>query len=161
MVGFDGYATRKGRYGTVLVNVETRRPVDMLPDREASSLAASSESPGIEPRRDVSPSTAAALGGLAPEPAESAVAAPPPEQMTGSPRPAGHRFADRIRDRHAIVHTLAAVIEHDLDAVAAGLTLPWSSGVVEGHVDRIKMPKRKMFGRAGVDLLRKRVLLYS
>ncbi|KIF73409.1 transposase [Streptomyces sp. 150FB] len=35
------------------------------------------------------------------------------------------------------------------------------SGVVEGHVNRIKMPKCQMFGRAGFDLLRKRVLLYS
>ncbi|MFG3532307.1 hypothetical protein ACGF8B_37100 [Streptomyces sp. NPDC047917] len=46
-----------------------------------------------------------------------------------------------------------------LDAVIAGLTLPWNSGVVEGHVNRIKMLKRQMFGRAGFQLLRKRVLL--
>ncbi|MFG2636763.1 transposase [Streptomyces sp. NPDC048362] len=57
------------------------------------------------------------------------------------------------------LHTLAAGIDRDRDAVAAGLTLPWSSGVVEGHVNRIKMPKRQMFGRAGFNLLRKRVLL--
>ncbi|MGW2017663.1 ISL3 family transposase [Streptomyces sp. NPDC001927] len=50
-------------------------------------------------------------------------------------------------------------LERDLDAVIAGLTLPWSSGVVEGHVNRIKMLKRQMYGRAGFDLLRKRVLL--
>ncbi len=37
--------------------------------------------------------------------------------------------------------------------------LPWSSGVVEDHVKRIKMIKRQMYGRAGFDLLRKRVLL--
>lgn len=47
----------------------------------------------------------------------------------------------------------------ELDAVIAGLTPPWNSGVVEGHVNRIKMLKRQMFGRAGVSLLRKRVLL--
>ena len=47
----------------------------------------------------------------------------------------------------------------DLDAAIAGLTLPWNSGVVEGHVNRIKMLKRQMFGRAGFELLRKRVLL--
>ncbi|PWS48852.1 hypothetical protein DLE01_25600 [Streptomyces sp. FT05W] len=37
--------------------------------------------------------------------------------------------------------------------------MPWSSGVVEGHVNRIKMLKRQMFGRASFHLLRKRVLL--
>ncbi|MFC8177063.1 transposase [Streptomyces sp. NPDC057325] len=50
-------------------------------------------------------------------------------------------------------------LERDLDAVTAGLSLPWSSGVVEGHVNRIKMLKRQMFGRAGFELLRKRGLL--
>jgi len=39
------------------------------------------------------------------------------------------------------------------------LPLPWNSGVVEGHVNRIKILKRQMFGRAGFALLRKRVLL--
>ena len=47
----------------------------------------------------------------------------------------------------------------DQDAVTNGLTLPWSSGAAEGHVNRIKMLKRQMYGRAGPDLLRRRVLL--
>ena len=47
----------------------------------------------------------------------------------------------------------------DLDAVTAGLSLPFSSGPVEGNVNRIKMLKRQMYGRAGFDLLRKRALL--
>jgi transposase len=47
----------------------------------------------------------------------------------------------------------------DQDAVTSGLSLPWSSGVVEGHVNRIKMLKRQMYGRASPDLLRRRVLL--
>lgn len=50
-------------------------------------------------------------------------------------------------------------LRRDQDAVTAGLTLPWNSGAVEGHVNRIKMLKRQMFGRAKPDLLRKRVLL--
>ena len=44
-------------------------------------------------------------------------------------------------------------------AVTSGLTLTWSSGPVEGRVNYIKMIKRQMFGRAGLPLLRKRVLL--
>jgi len=47
----------------------------------------------------------------------------------------------------------------DQDAVTNGLSLPWSSGAVEGHVNRIKMLKRQMYGRANPDLLRLRVLL--
>jgi transposase len=46
----------------------------------------------------------------------------------------------------------------DQDAVHAGLTLPHSSGRVEGTVNKIKMLKRQMFDRANFDLLRTRVL---
>nr|CEL14191.1 Transposase [Kibdelosporangium sp. MJ126-NF4]CTQ88558.1 Transposase [Kibdelosporangium sp. MJ126-NF4] len=53
----------------------------------------------------------------------------------------------------------AAGLLRDLPAVTAGLTLSWNSGAVEGHVNRIKMPKRQMFGRPGFHLLRKRTLL--
>jgi transposase len=47
----------------------------------------------------------------------------------------------------------------DLDAVTAGLTLDWSSGSVEGAVNRIKKIKRQLYGRAGFELLRKMILL--
>jgi transposase len=56
-----------------------------------------------------------------------------------------HRFANGLKRDHA--------------AVVNGLTLPHSSGAVEGNVNRIKMIKRQMYGRASFDLLRKRVLL--
>jgi transposase len=46
-----------------------------------------------------------------------------------------------------------------LDAFTAGLTLRWSSGAVGGHINRIKMLKRQIYGRANPDLLRLRVLL--
>ena len=50
-------------------------------------------------------------------------------------------------------------LRRDWAAVTAGLTVSCSSGAVEGHVNRIKMIKRQMYGRAKPDLLRKRVLL--
>lgn len=56
------------------------------------------------------------------------------------------------------LHTFANGLLTDLDAVVAGLSLPYSSGVVEGHNNKIKMIKRQMFGRANFDLLRKRIL---
>jgi transposase len=49
-------------------------------------------------------------------------------------------------------------IQRDKDAVLAGLTLPWSNGLTEGHVNRLKLIKRSMYGRAKFDLLRLRVL---
>ncbi len=57
------------------------------------------------------------------------------------------------------ISTFAQHLTTDLDAVTAGLTLHWNSGPVEGNVNRIKMLKRQMYGRASFDLLRKRILL--
>jgi transposase len=49
-------------------------------------------------------------------------------------------------------------LQEDLAAVTAGLTLEWSNGVTEGHVQRLKLMKRQGYGRAGVALLRQRLL---
>jgi transposase len=49
-------------------------------------------------------------------------------------------------------------IQQDKAAVVAGLTLPWSNGPTEGHVNRLKLIKRSMYGRAKLPLLRARVL---
>ncbi|MFN8525864.1 MAG: transposase [Chloroflexota bacterium] len=46
----------------------------------------------------------------------------------------------------------------DWAAVTAALTLPWSTGPAEGHVHRLKLIKRQGYGRAKLDLLRRRVL---
>lgn len=89
----------------------------------------------------------------------------------------GHvkRFAEMMTGRHGdrldtwiaavraddlpALHTFANGLERDHTAVLAGLTLPHSSGAVESNVNRIKMIKRRMFGRANLDLLRKLSLL--
>lgn len=62
-------------------------------------------------------------------------------------------------DERPGLHSFAIGIRRDHDAVTAGLTLPYSSGKVEGNVNRIKVSKRQMEGRAKLDLLRKRVIL--
>ncbi len=49
-------------------------------------------------------------------------------------------------------------LQEDLAAVKAGLTLSWSNGPVEGHINRLKLLKRQGYGRADVALLRQRVM---
>jgi hypothetical protein len=53
---------------------------------------------------------------------------------------------------------LANGIDSDRAAVIAALTLPWSTGPVEGQICRVKLIKRQGYGRAKLDLLRRRVL---
>jgi transposase len=64
------------------------------------------------------------------------------QRATTSTLEALQRFASGLRD--------------DYEAVKAGVTLPWSTGPVEGHINRLKMLKRQMFGRARLDLLSRR-----
>lgn len=52
----------------------------------------------------------------------------------------------------------AAGLQRDYAAVFAALSLPFSNGQVEGQVNRLKMIKRTMYGRAKFDLLRQRIL---
>lgn len=54
--------------------------------------------------------------------------------------------------------SFVAGIERDYDAVKEALRLPWSQGVTEGKVNKLKTLKRQMYGRAGFPLLRQRLL---
>lgn len=80
-------------------------------------------------------------------------------------------FADLLRqkDPAGLTPWLEAAAETDLGgfvtglrqdeaAVRAAIVEPWSNGSVEGQVNRLKLIKRSMYGRAGFDLLRQRVL---
>jgi transposase len=49
-------------------------------------------------------------------------------------------------------------IRQDWAAVRAALTSPWSNGQTEGQVNKLKLLKRQMYGRAKLDLLRARML---
>ena len=84
------------------------------------------------------------------------------------------RFAQIVRERlpeafdewlqNSLQSTLPAIrsfargIQRDHDAVKAALQLPYSNGMVEGHVNRVKFIKRQGYGRAKFDLLRLRIL---
>jgi transposase len=67
------------------------------------------------------------------------------------PTPAGNLCGQSISG-------FVGFLRQDLDAVTAGLTLHWSSGIVEGHVNKVKTLKRAMYGRASFGLLRTRTL---
>ena len=57
-----------------------------------------------------------------------------------------------------LLDRLAAGLRRDFAAICAPLELPWTTSPVEGQISRLKMLKRTMYGRAGFDLLRARVL---
>lgn len=56
------------------------------------------------------------------------------------------------------LRSFANGLRSDLAAVRNALSMPWSNGQVEGQINRLKFIKRQMYGRAKLDLLRKRVL---
>src|SRR5579872_5696151 len=54
--------------------------------------------------------------------------------------------------------SFAQGLQRDLPIIQPALELPYSNGVAEGHINRLKTIKRSMYGRANFDLLRLRVL---
>ncbi len=62
--------------------------------------------------------------------------------------------ASHIPELRRFAHSLLK----DKEAVVAGLTLPYSNGPVEAQVQKLKLVKRSMFGRAKLPLLRQRLL---
>ncbi|GKQ40728.1 hypothetical protein ALMP_72510 [Streptomyces sp. A012304] len=239
VMGVDEFAFRKGcTYGTVLVDVEAGRVVDVLPDRTSETFAAwLTEHPGAEIIcRDRATAYTKAVKEAAPHALEVAdrwhllqnlsaavektchqhrdclrkraeeetvteVLEPPPMLLPPQELPrtqvierTRHRYedirlacpditracdlaracADMVRHQRGYLllewirqaeqdapkpmKGFASFLRQDFDAVTVGLTLLWSSGVVEGHVIRLKKLKRAMYGRASFELLRARIL---
>ncbi|MER6319339.1 transposase [Streptomyces sp. NPDC001581] len=91
-----------------------------------------------------------------------------------SARELAHEFSAIARERrgHDLTHWMARALDQGLQpvqgfaaflqngwaAVVNGLTLNWRSGAVEGQVTRIKLIKRRPYGRASFGLLRTLVL---
>jgi transposase len=70
-----------------------------------------------------------------------------------------HRWMEQARKTgiHSLVR-FVRTLKQDLQAVESAVSTPWSNGPVEGHINRLKMLKRQMYGRAGIELLRARLL---
>jgi len=56
------------------------------------------------------------------------------------------------------MHRFARAVHQDIDAVRNAVLEPWSNGQTEGQVNRLKTIKRAMYGRAGIELLRARMI---
>ena len=70
-----------------------------------------------------------------------------------------HRWLTRAHATN--IHALqrfVRTLRQDLSAVEGAMTERWSNGPVEGQVNRLKTLRRQMYGRAGVELLRARLL---
>jgi len=94
---------------------------------------------GLPPRR---PMGAKDVGDLEARPRHAALGQPGGVRASGIY--AMQRFAKTIRQ--------------DLEAVRNAVSEPWSNGQTEGQINRLKTLKRAMYGRAGVDLLRARMM---
>ena len=224
VLGVDEWAWRKGHvYGTILVDLERRVAVDVLPERSAESLANwLVQHPGVEIiTRDRSEIYAEGARRGAPEAVQVAdrwhllknmgdlvervlqrhrkeLHQTAAESITLAKTAADREddsFVQALTARCETIRTAQAqavefgrlVRAHDIAAleswlstaagsalpelrdfaagmlrdeaaVRAAVELPWSNGQTEGQVNRLKMLKRQMYGRASIGLLRQRVL---
>ncbi|CAN0576036.1 unnamed protein product, partial [Ectocarpus sp. 12 AP-2014] len=67
---------------------------------------------------------------------------------------------DAIETDLAPIVRFARTLNRDFDAVKNAIEMPWSNGQAEGQINRLETLKRAMYGRAGPELLRARMLLF-
>ncbi|RUW59318.1 transposase, partial [Mesorhizobium sp. M4B.F.Ca.ET.049.02.1.2] len=74
------------------------------------------------------------------------------------PEPLEAWIDDAIDSDLVPIMRFARVLRRDIDAVYNAIELPWSNGQTEGQINRLKTLKRAMYGRAGTEMLRARML---
>ncbi|MDR3061200.1 MAG: transposase, partial [Dysgonamonadaceae bacterium] len=57
------------------------------------------------------------------------------------------------------INSFVKGLKSDIAAVRNAIIYPWTNGLVEGNVNRLKTKKREMYGRAGFELLRRKIVL--
>jgi transposase len=129
-----GQLTPRGTAWLVL-----RRPETRTPDEEQQLAQLAAQQPELAEAITLARDFADLVRTRQPERLDGWLA-----RATTSAGAALQRFAHGLRDDYA--------------AVKAGVTVPWSNGPVEGHINRLKLLKRQMFGRAHLDLLGRRLL---
>jgi transposase len=65
---------------------------------------------------------------------------------------------DAVHSGLALLARFARGLRRDIDAVCNAIALPWSNGQAAGQINRLKMIKRAMYGRAKPGLLRARMM---
>ena len=176
----------KGSYRTVTRYVRQLRPLEPSPSRESlNDHDFSGRGPALPPTiSPLPPLNARRAAWLVMRPEEKLNADEQNILMRLSEHPAlstaillAQGFLNLVRDRlpenldawleqaksciHKQFQSFANGLQEDYDAVKAGVTFEVSNGQVEGQNNRLKMLKRQMFGRAGLDLLSKRFILAS
>jgi hypothetical protein len=69
-------------------------------------------------------------------------------------------MSDAVASGFLFLSRLARGLWRDRKAVRMSITVPWSNGPIEGQINRLKCIKRQMYGRAGFELLKTRVLRF-
>ena len=68
-------------------------------------------------------------------------------------------MAGTMRSETSIIRTFAEGLQREYSALAATLTYPYSTGPVEGRLNRLTFIKHSMYRRGSFELLRQRVLI--
>jgi transposase len=58
----------------------------------------------------------------------------------------------------SLVASFASSVSNDRASVHAAIVQPWSKGQTEGQINKLKLVKRQMYGRAKIDLLQARLI---